>query len=87
MPGFGSLHGMDLIVVLVVALLIFGPKRLPEMGSAVGKTFKEFKKSINEITEHKPESTPVERQIAATPVAAQATTETAPAAMTETVAQ
>ncbi len=48
MPG---LHGADLVVVLVVALLVFGPKRLPEMGSAIGKTFQEFKKSMNEISE------------------------------------
>ena len=46
-PGF---HGLDLIVILVVALLIFGPKRLPEMGSAVGKSIKEFRKGMNELT-------------------------------------
>jgi len=46
-PGF---HGADLIVILVVALLIFGPKRLPEMGSAVGKSIKEFKKGMSELT-------------------------------------
>ena len=32
-------------------LLVFGPKRLPEVGSAIGKTFKEFKKSVHEISE------------------------------------
>ena len=36
---------------MVIALLFFGPKRLPEMGNAIGKTFKEFRKSINEITD------------------------------------
>jgi sec-independent protein translocase protein TatA len=41
---------LDLIVVAVIALLIFGPKRLPEMGSAVGKTIKEFQKSMREVT-------------------------------------
>jgi sec-independent protein translocase protein TatA len=46
-PGF---HGADLIVILVVALLVFGPKRLPEMGSAVGKSIKEFKKGMSELT-------------------------------------
>lgn len=46
-PGF---HGVDLIVILVVALLIFGPKRLPEMGSAIGKSIKEFRKGMNELT-------------------------------------
>ena len=44
-------HWTELLLVMVVALLIFGPKRLPEVGSAIGKTFKEFKKSVNEISE------------------------------------
>jgi len=43
-------HGLDLIVILVIALLIFGPKKLPEMGSAVGKSIKEFRKGMNELT-------------------------------------
>ncbi len=47
----GSLHWMDLLPLVVIALLIFGPKRLPEMGSAIGKTIKEFRKSMNEVTE------------------------------------
>ena len=51
-PGF---HGFDLIVILIVALLIFGPKRLPEMGSAIGKSIKEFRKGMNELTQHKPD--------------------------------
>src|SRR2546429_5202984 len=46
-PGF---HGFDLIVILIIALLIFGPKKLPEMGSAVGKSIKEFRKGMNELT-------------------------------------
>lgn len=47
MPGF---HPIELVVVVLLALLIFGPKRLPEMGSAVGKTIKEFQKSMREVT-------------------------------------
>jgi sec-independent protein translocase protein TatA len=43
-------HPIELVIVLVLALLFFGPKRLPEMGSAVGKTIKEFQKSIKEVT-------------------------------------
>lgn len=46
-PGF---HGLDLVVILVIALLIFGPKKLPEMGEAIGKSIKQFKKGVNEIT-------------------------------------
>jgi len=36
----------DVIVVLVVVLLIFGPKRLPELGKSLGSGFREFKDSI-----------------------------------------
>lgn len=43
-------HFPELIIVLVVALLVFGPKKLPEMGSAIGKSVKEFRKGISELT-------------------------------------
>ncbi|HLI70650.1 MAG TPA: twin-arginine translocase TatA/TatE family subunit [Ktedonobacteraceae bacterium] len=47
---FGGFHAWDLIIVLVIALLIFGPKKLPEMGSAIGKSIKEFRKGMNELS-------------------------------------
>ncbi|MGI6125527.1 MAG: twin-arginine translocase TatA/TatE family subunit [Planifilum sp.] len=40
-----------LILILVVALLLFGPSKLPELGRAVGKTLREFKESFNSTTE------------------------------------
>lgn len=40
-----------LILILVLALIIFGPKKLPELGRAVGQTLREFKKSTNELIE------------------------------------
>ena len=36
-----------LIVILIVALLVFGPKRLPEIGRSLGKGMREFKESIS----------------------------------------
>ncbi|MGE7603783.1 twin-arginine translocase TatA/TatE family subunit [Peribacillus sp. NPDC097675] len=39
-----------LIIILVLALIIFGPKKLPEIGRAFGQTLREFKKSTNELT-------------------------------------
>ncbi len=39
-----------LILILVLALIIFGPKKLPEIGRAVGQTLGEFKKSARELT-------------------------------------
>ncbi len=38
-----------LILILVLALIIFGPKKLPEIGRAFGQTLKEFKKSTKEL--------------------------------------
>lgn len=39
-----------LILILVLALIIFGPKKLPEVGRAFGQTLREFKKSTSELT-------------------------------------
>lgn len=39
-----------LILILVIALIIFGPKKLPEIGKAMGQTLKEFKNSTKELT-------------------------------------
>ncbi|UOR12518.1 twin-arginine translocase TatA/TatE family subunit [Halobacillus amylolyticus] len=39
-----------LILILLVALVVFGPKKLPEIGKATGQTLKEFKKSASDLT-------------------------------------
>ncbi|HXD57301.1 MAG TPA: twin-arginine translocase TatA/TatE family subunit [Thermoleophilaceae bacterium] len=44
MPNVGPL---ELIVVLVIALIVLGPKRLPEVGRSVGKGMREFKEAIS----------------------------------------
>jgi sec-independent protein translocase protein TatA len=49
---FGAGHFWELLIVVAIALLVFGPKRLPEMGNAVGKTIREFQKSMKEISNH-----------------------------------
>lgn len=40
-----------LILILIIALIVFGPRKLPEIGKAVGQTLREFKHSANEIIE------------------------------------
>ncbi|RKQ15141.1 twin-arginine translocase TatA/TatE family subunit [Ureibacillus endophyticus] len=49
--GIGSIGIPGLILILVIALVIFGPKKLPEIGSAMGQTLKAFKKETKELTE------------------------------------
>lgn len=46
MPHIGA---PELILVLALALIIFGPGKLPDLGKAVGKTIREFRRSSNEI--------------------------------------
>lgn len=53
----GGVHTMlsnigvpGLILIIILALIVFGPKKLPELGRAVGQTLGEFKKSTRELT-------------------------------------
>jgi sec-independent protein translocase protein TatA len=48
MPGM-SVGPMELVIVLVIALVVLGPKRLPEAGKALGKGLREFKDSVSGI--------------------------------------
>lgn len=56
---FTGFHWYDLLPLVLLALLIFGPKRLPEMGSSIGRTIKEFQRSMREVKEPEPEPTNV----------------------------
>ena len=49
MPFIGNMGAGEMIFVMVVLLLIFGAKRLPELGSGLGKGIREFKRSMNDI--------------------------------------
>ena len=48
MPDIGA---PELIIVLVVALIVLGPKRLPEMGQSLGRSLREFRHAISETTD------------------------------------
>ncbi len=45
---------MHLLVIFGIALLIFGPKKLPELGKGLGESIKGFKTAMKEITENQP---------------------------------
>jgi len=45
----GSLGMQELIVIFILALIVFGPRKLPELGKTVGKGLAEFKKASNEL--------------------------------------
>ncbi len=47
----------ELVLILALALIIFGPGKLPELGKAIGKTIKEFRHSSQEIMEDVESST------------------------------
>jgi len=70
MPNIGP---VELIVILVIALIVIGPGRLPDVGAALGKSIKEFRKASSDIAD----STRVDTQ---PPAAAAPATPPAPAA-------
>ena len=49
MPNIGV---PELLIVLVIALIVLGPKKLPEVGRSLGKGMREFKDSISGMTDH-----------------------------------
>lgn len=53
---FSNIGFPGLILILIVALIVFGPKKLPEIGRAFGETLKEFKKSTSDFRDERIES-------------------------------
>ena len=46
---FGSIGMPELLIIFVIALIIFGPRKLPELGRSLGKSLSEFKRASNEL--------------------------------------
>jgi TatA/E family protein of Tat protein translocase len=51
MPFLNSFGPAELIIILVIALLVIGPGKLPEVGSALGKSIREFRKAATDVKE------------------------------------
>lgn len=88
---FGSIGMPELVIIFVIALIVFGPRKLPDLGRSLGKSIAEFKRASNELKSTLEEEIRLEEQqhtavppaapsqpVAATPVA-----EAAPVAQTE----
>jgi sec-independent protein translocase protein TatA len=59
---FGSIGMPELIIIFVIALIIFGPRKLPELGRSLGKSLAEFKKASNELRNTLEEEIRIEEQ-------------------------
>ena len=70
---FGSIGMPELIIILVIALIIFGPRKLPELGRSLGRSINEFKKASNELRSTLEDEIRVEEQRDRTTAAASAT--------------
>lgn len=46
---FGSVGTPELIIIFIIALIVFGPRKLPELGKSLGKSLAEFKRASNEL--------------------------------------
>ncbi len=64
MPSMIGIQG--LIIILVVALLLFGPSKLPELGRAFGRTLHEFKRGAKNLMDEEEESTAKRKEVQGT---------------------
>lgn len=48
---FGRIGATELILILAIALIIFGPSKLPEIGKSIGEAFGQFKQHANKVSE------------------------------------
>jgi TatA/E family protein of Tat protein translocase len=69
---FGPIGMPELIVIMVIALIIFGPRKLPELGRSLGRSLNEFKRASNELKHTLDEEIRVDEQRTAEQRAAEA---------------
>jgi sec-independent protein translocase protein TatA len=59
--GFGNLGFGEILMILVIVLVLFGAKRVPEIGASIGKGIREFKKNVSEAERQIREPQPPEQ--------------------------
>jgi sec-independent protein translocase protein TatA len=59
---FGSIGMPEMVIILMIALIIFGPRKLPELGRSLGKSLGEFKRASNELRNTLDEEIRIEEQ-------------------------
>ena len=64
---FGSIGMPELVIIFVIALIIFGPRKLPELGRSLGRSIGEFRRASNELKSTLEEEIRVEEQKSTTP--------------------
>jgi sec-independent protein translocase protein TatA len=55
---FGDLSFSHILILLLVLVLVFGAKRIPEIGSSIGRGIKEFQRSLKDVTSTEPPAAP-----------------------------
>ena len=63
----GPIGMPELVIIFVIALIIFGPRKLPELGRSLGRSLSEFKRASNELKSTLEDEIRVEEQRTATP--------------------
>lgn len=82
----GPIGMPELVIIFVIALIIFGPRKLPELGKSLGRSLNEFKRASNELKSTLEDEIRVEEQRTATPAPPKPAPTPGPAP-TETVAR